>query len=299
MYPDEIVFGMTLYDIFILIGVIAAFFLADRMTVKRGFSVALQRIVIVAAFSCVVVGYASAVFFQALYNIPERGKFIIDGNTGATFLGGLIGGAVTFLLVYFLAGKRFCKDGEELKKFGEITNIGACCVPLAHAFGRIGCLTAGCCHGRETSAWYGITMYAYTTGGGEEVWHRVVPVQLYESAFLFLLAALLIAAFFGKLGGKRRPSLPLLPFYLVAYGVWRFLIEFARGDDRGATFIPFLTPSQFVSLVMIVGGAVWLALYFLKKRNTPPSGLSGRDGEEVFDRRESDSVPSEETFGNE
>ena len=56
MYPDTLFLGLTLYDIFILVGVVAAFLLADRMTVKSGFSVTLQKIVIVCALSCVIVG---------------------------------------------------------------------------------------------------------------------------------------------------------------------------------------------------------------------------------------------------
>ena len=59
MYPDTLFLGLTLYDIFILVGVVAAFLLADRMTVKSGFSVTLQKIVIVCALSCVIVGYGS------------------------------------------------------------------------------------------------------------------------------------------------------------------------------------------------------------------------------------------------
>lgn len=142
MYPHSLFLGLTLYDIFILVGVVAAFLLADRMTVKRGFSVSLQRIVIICALSAVIVGYGSAVLFQAFYNIAERGKFVIDANTGATFYGGLIGGAGAFLLVYFIAGKHFCKDNEAVKRFPDMLDIGACCIPLAHAFGRLGCLTA-------------------------------------------------------------------------------------------------------------------------------------------------------------
>ncbi|MFQ7078868.1 MAG: prolipoprotein diacylglyceryl transferase family protein [Christensenellaceae bacterium] len=195
----------------------------------------LQRIVIICALSAVIVGYGSAVLFQAFYNIAERGKFVIDANTGATFYGGLIGGAGAFLLVYFIAGKHFCKDNEAVKRFPDMLDIGACCIPLAHAFGRLGCLTAGCCHGRETDAWYGINMYNYTNGAGEEVWHRVVPIQLFESIFLFALAAVLIVLF-SKTG---KHKFPLMPLYCVGCGIWRFYRICARGR-RGNTFIPFL-----------------------------------------------------------
>lgn len=227
------------------------------MTVKSGFSVTLQKIVIVCALSCVIVGYGSAVLFQAFYNIKEEGKFVIDSGTGATFYGGLIGGAAAFLLIYFLAGRRFCKDNEAVKRFPDMLDIGACCVPLAHAFGRMGCLMAGCCHGAETDAWYGIPM---KIGG---VYKKMVPVQLFESIFLFILAAVLIVLFFKN---KGRHKFPLMPVYCIGYGIWRFFIEFARTDDRGNTFIPFLTPSQLIALLLIVVGVVYFLLWFFKLR---------------------------------
>lgn len=144
MYPHSLFLGLTLYDIFILVGVVAAFLLADRMTVKRGFSVSLQRIVIICALSAVIVGYGSAVLFQAFYNIAERGKFVIDANTGATFYGGLIGGAGAFLLVYFIAGKHFCKDNEAVKPFSRyaghrrvLHSAGACVRAIGLPYGGL------------------------------------------------------------------------------------------------------------------------------------------------------------------
>lgn len=282
---------LTLYELFILVGVLAAFLLADRMTQKRGFSVALQKIVIVAALAAVVLGYGSAVLFQAFYNFMETGRFEIVNNTGSTFYGGLIGGAAVFLLVYFLAGKRFCKEKEAVKKFPEMLNIGACCVPLAHAFGRIGCLMAGCCHGAETEAWYGINMYAYTIlSTGEEVWHRVVPVQLFESIFLFALAAVLIVLFYKNTGRKK---FPLMPVYCAGYGVWRFLIEFARADDRGATIVSFLTPSQLIALILIVVGVIYFSLWFFRRRKNASEGEALDPSGEAEAATESEGAPAD------
>jgi prolipoprotein diacylglyceryltransferase len=47
------------------------------------------------------------------------------------------------------------------------------------------------------------------------------------------------------------------------YGVWRFCFEFARQDDRGATIIPFLSPSQLVAILMILIAAAYLVLWYL------------------------------------
>lgn len=263
MYPQAV---LTLYDIFILIGVVAAFLLADRMTQKRGFSVELQRIVIICSLSAVVIGYGSAVLFQAFYNFMETGKFEIANDTGATFYGGLIGGVLAFLLIYFVMGKYRCKEKEAVKRFPDMLDIGACCVPLAHAFGRIGCFTAGCCHGKETTAWYGVKMWVEVANGKFD-WRTVVPIQLFESIFLFILAAALIVLFY-KNNGKHK--FPLMPVYCVGYGIWRFLIEFARADDRGATVVSFLSPSQLIALLLIVVGVVYFALWYFKWRKKTP-----------------------------
>ncbi len=254
MYPNELFLGMTLYDIFLLIGVIAAFVLADRLGIKRGFSVALQKTVIVGAFFCVVLGYFFAVLFQAFYNFLDGGAFEITQGTGATFFGGLLGGAGVFLFVWFVVAPRFCKDKEEPKKrFADILDIAAVCVPIAHAFGRVGCFFAGCCHGAETDGWWGVAM-----NGG-----KYVPVQLFESAFLFLLGGLLLWLFFKRTGDKR---LPLMPTYCLAYGVWRFFIEYARADERGATIVSFLSPSQLVAVLLIAVGIVYFVLFYRARK---------------------------------
>jgi phosphatidylglycerol:prolipoprotein diacylglycerol transferase len=50
--------------------------------------------------------------------------------------------------------------------------------------------------------------------------------------------------------------------YLIGYGIWRFLIEFVRGDieERGK-FIPGLTPSQFWAILMVIGGIAFFFIY--------------------------------------
>ena len=51
-----------------------------------------------------------------------------------------------------------------------------------------------------------------------------------------------------------------LPIYMAGYGAWRFFVEFARADDRGDTIVSFLSPSQLIAILMIVGG-VALAIF--------------------------------------
>ena len=133
-------------------------------------------------------------------------------------------------------------------------DIAACCIPLAHAIGRLGCFFAGCCHGKETDAWFGVKMLT------ENGWRTVVPVQLFEAIFLFAVAGILLWLFF-----KREKALPLMPIYCGFYGIWRFFIEYARADDRGASFISFLSPSQLTALLLIVIAIIYICLFIKKK----------------------------------
>lgn len=238
----------------ISIGIIACFLafghLADRLKLKGRF----QNMILLTGVASIAVGFVSAILFQALYNIDRDGGFEIVKNTGATFYGGLVGGAVTFLAVYFTLGGVIMKKGGDRdyhkKKFFDAAACVAPAIALAHGFGRLGCLFAGCCHGLPTDMWCGISMH------GSLGYQRYVPVQLFEALFLFFL--------FGVMFFRARKERSYnLPIYMSAYGVWRFVIEFARADYRGTIGFEALTPSQFIAILMVLGGA---AVFAVEKR---------------------------------
>ena len=256
MYPYAVVFGLSLYEIFLVTGLVAALFLGDSMGMKRGLSVALQKTLIFATIIAMLGGFFGAVFFQALYNYGATGIFTINSTTGMTFYGGLIVGAGLFLAVWFGLGKVLCKSDEPKKKFGVVADIAACVIPMAHGFGRLGCFFAGCCHGAKTDAWYGVRMH--TRNG----WQTVVPIQLFEALFLFALSAVLFFIFFRNL--KKEKQFPLLPIYCVVYGIWRFFIEYARADERGETIISFLSPSQLIAVVLFITGIAYFCVWYFK-----------------------------------
>jgi prolipoprotein diacylglyceryltransferase len=105
----------------------------------------------------------------------------------------------------------------------------------------------------------------FIEGSAERV--RVVPVQLYEALFLLALSAFLLWRFFR---GKRYE----MPTYMLTYGVWRFIAEYLRSDDRGQTIVDFLSPSQLVSVVLIVGGIALLVieLWIDRRKETRSAG---------------------------
>lgn len=286
MYPYKIFLDLTLYDILICVGIIVAFAVFGFLADKRKIKVRHQRLVVICGCVAIAVGLVSASFFQALYNIPERGGFEFlfkigeDGklqlvNTGITFYGGIIGGVAAFLLIYFIAGKLIYKNTDTPRYHNEhFFSVASAAIPaltLAHSIGRIGCLTAGCCHGAPTDAWYGIVMHIGNTS------QKYVPTQLFEAVFLLLLAAFL---FINSLEGKRYN----LPLYMSIYGAWRFVIEYLRADYRGSVGIDALTPSQLIAIIMILGA---IGVFFLERWYS--GKLSERYPREI--EKESEIVP--------
>lgn len=149
---------------------------------------------------------------------------------------GIIGG----LAIFSLAIKRYRLD------IWKHLNLIAPFVCFAHAWGRLGCFSAGCCHGQPTSSFLGMHFHPTSPANGQFGDAPLHATQLYEAALLLALGWILI---------NRCPPAMRFAYYTLAYGCGRFLLEFIRGDDRGAIFnITILSPSQILSLGYIAFG---------------------------------------------
>ncbi len=267
MYPYQLFAGLDLYSLLLALGVFCAMLLIRVQGDWRGYSAKLQNLLIWNTVAAVILGYGSSVLFQAFYNYMDDGVFEIVRNTGATFYGGLIGGAAMFIILYFVAGHFLIPNGEHKARFRETSDLAAACIAGAHGFGRLGCLMAGCCHGARTDAWYGVMMHIPGDNFDGKV--KVIPVQLYEAVFLLALCALLLLLF----KQKRRYQMPI---YMITYAVWRFIAEMLRADDRGATVVDFLSPSQLISVLLLAGGLVLLGIeLYLDERNAKRAAAEG------------------------
>ena len=251
MYPYELFLGLDLYTILMAAGFLAGLILFRVLSDRAKISAGVQNLCIVAALVALVGGYFAAVFTQAIYNAIESGHFSLSSDTGATFYGGILGGIGIFLAIYAIGGRFRLPAGEAKRELPSVFNIGICGVALGHGIGRIGCLFAGCCHGQKTDAWYGIW--------NADLGVKTVPTQLFEAMFLFALCGFLV---WRQLRGKTQN----MALYLILYGVWRFGIEFFRADDRGKTIVPFLTPSQFVSILLIAVGVFLLCRAEIRRK---------------------------------
>ena len=242
MYPN--LFGIEGFSMaaMIFLGVIAAavlFFIYLHKTDKEISDIDLLVVVI----STILFGIIFAILFE---NIYEAIKSSVNGlypkwTWGMTFYGGLFGGVLTFILTY-----RFYYLRHNVPIFDEILKIVPASIALGHGFGRIGCFLSGCCYGIETHTSIDVYFPIHH--------HSYLPTQLFEMGFLFLLAGVLAFLAFKKI--TNYTSI----IYMISYGVFRFVIEFFRGDERGQ--LAGLSPSQYWCIIMVLGS---IPLYFYLK----------------------------------
>lgn len=114
---------------------------------------------------------------------------------------------------------------------------------------RLGCFLQGCCYGVRSEKFglrfsEGSIVYHAQVADGRIVrgdpMAPVVPAQLFEALFLFALL-------FWSLREMRRGNASIFLRAIIAYSVFRFVIEFVRADPARNYFGPFST-SQWVAV---------------------------------------------------
>lgn len=248
MYPVFHIFGIhvSTYSLFMFIGVVAYvilfFILTKREKVER---VSLNRMLFISVVGFIVLG-VSALIFNSIFHSIERGEIVIGG---ITWLGGIIG-LYPFMIFAF---HKFVPQAK-----GQAVAYFSIVIPgivLGHAFGRLGCFFGGCCYGKVTDSIFGVVFpegssaaLTYPAEDGRSL--PVYPTQLFEAAFEFVLFIVMMIT--RKKTGKYSAQI-----YMLSYGIFRFLIEFLRGDDRGSTGF-FLSPAQFFCIIMLVFGVLMI-----------------------------------------
>jgi len=241
MRNELISFGpvtVTGFGVMVAIGVLACFILVDYRAKKQGLD---ADLIFDVGMISLLVGLISS---KLLYIVLDMPNIIRKGalwssliGSGYVVYGGLIGGVLTGLLL--LRRKK--------APFLPYFDLAAPSIAIAQAFGRLGCLVAGCCYGFTTDTRLGI-IYEHSKIAPNGV--RLFPTQILSSLgnFVILFILLWYAAQKPKTG--RVGAL-----YIILYAVGRFLVEYLRNDRRGE--VGFLSLSQFISVVMLIPG-IWL-----------------------------------------
>jgi phosphatidylglycerol:prolipoprotein diacylglycerol transferase len=127
---------------------------------------------------------------------------------------------------------------------------------LGHAIGRVGCFAAGCCYGKPTQAFWGVTFNSPLAHAwvGTPLGVALEPTQLFEAAVE--LANFFILTWMFK---HRKFEGQVFGSYLFLYGVARYFLEFLRDDPgRGEVFGGIMTGTQLISICLVItGGVIW------------------------------------------
>ena len=203
------------YGFLIAIGFLLAVAVIKRLAARSGLDV---EKVLDLTFWCLAIGFVGA---RLLFVITRFDSFMEDPVSifkvwegGLVFFGGPLA-AVPFAVWYLRKHKL------------QLWRVMDSMVPglvIAHAFGRFGCLAAGCCYGKPTGSDWGIKLYSELVDKALQG-VPLHPTQLYESTSLLIL-------FFGLLQvfKKRVFDGQVTLVYFMAYPIIRSIIEVFRGD---------------------------------------------------------------------
>ena len=236
------------YGLMYLIGFACAFWMANRACDKSNCVWTREQAsdLLFAGFMGVILGgRIGYVFFYQFPTFIDNPMYLFRiWEGGMSFHGGVLG-VLTAIIIYAKRHQR------------SILSVGDFIVPLLPVglgAGRIGNFINSELWGRVTDSPFGVIFH----NAGPLPRH---PSQLYEFALegvvLFIILILFIR--------KPKPAGSVAGLFLLGYGTFRFIIEFAREPDAQLGLLTFnMSMGQLLSLPMIIIGSA-LMFYAYKK----------------------------------
>jgi phosphatidylglycerol---prolipoprotein diacylglyceryl transferase len=207
------------------------------------------------AFAALVGGLVGSRLYYVVQHWSTAQHHLLSSlfsGSGLVWYGGLIGGAICVI-----AWARW-------RGLLSLALLDLASVPLAmgYAIGRIGCQVSG---DGDYGRWCMHAGVAVTCAGSKLPWAmsypngtvptppgvKVQPTPIYETVSMAL-----VAWWLWRMRDRFRPG-ALFAFYLVLSGIERLLVEFLRRNKR---ILIGLTAPQLESIVLIIGGLIWLEL---------------------------------------
>ena len=160
-------------------------------------------------------------------------------------------GAVVLVIVVAIGAHYIGADAWLLfVSFG----VGSC---FTHVIGRMRCLVQGCCHGRESSLFLGIS-YQHPLTRPVRL-SSLFGVPLHPTALYSLLWMILVGVVLIRLWAISAPLQFIAGTYFVLVGLGRFVEEHFRGEPQ-TLVIAGLRLYQWLAIVFVIGGAVLMIL---------------------------------------
>jgi phosphatidylglycerol:prolipoprotein diacylglycerol transferase len=226
------------HDAFTILALLVGLALYYRELARRGWLetrivwISLAAIVTGAIGARTITAWEHVEYYKALDGVPLS---LAIENSGKSLIGALAGGYLGTVLAK--------------RAFGYTRSTGDCyvlAIPVATAIGRIGCFLSELPLGTPTTLPWGVSVSAEAAAafarcpGCELPMH---PSMLYEIVFNLVAVAVIV---------RYRRRVPVvgdtLKLYLLAAGIFRFLVEFVRGNEPQALG---LTGPQWVLIPLV------------------------------------------------
>ncbi len=241
-------FNLYTYGLFVALGFMTAVWVSQKNTAPHGI---LPETITDIFFVILVSAILGARLLYVLINFDDYRNNWLDifkiWNGGLVFFGGFLG-AVAASVLYF-----------QMKKFNtwKMADLIAPGIALGHAVGRLGCFFAGCCYGKTCDLPFAVKFTNPESLAPIGVYLH--PTQIY-SVFSNLLL------FFILLWVQKKKKFNGMVFltYIMLYSLFRFIVEFFRGDFRGNFIFDFISMSQGIGLMVF-----FIALILLIKLSRP------------------------------
>ena len=220
------IFGISSYSFFVLLGIAIGLVFYWLNARSKNDKTDGAIVIVASALIFGIIGSKIPLLFE--------GKGLAEILTGKSIVGGLVGG---------MFGVIFIKKLFKIKL--KLGNIIAPSVALGMTVGRLGCFFEGCCYGI-------VAPWGIDFGDGL----LRLPTQLFESAFHLIAFALLVYY-------KNKVKTPgiLFKLYLLAYFIFRFLMEFIREN-------PILCCGMSIYQIICGLGIVYIGIIlWRRKRN--------------------------------
>jgi phosphatidylglycerol:prolipoprotein diacylglycerol transferase len=195
--------------------------------------------------------FGYVLFYKPAYYLANPSEILAVWKGGMAFHGGLLGVILAMAVFAWVRKKRFF----------EVTDLVAPCVPTGLACGRIGNFINGELWGRAADASLPWAM-AFPQSGSDTLARH--PSQLYQ----FLMEGLLLFVilwFYGKTrSAHHRADGSVIwgrvsGLFLIGYGVFRFIAEYFREPDSFLGLLALnLSMGQWLCVPMVVAGmGIW------------------------------------------
>lgn len=237
-------FSIHSFGLLIAIGLIAFVWLASRHPWRKKLVNENQFINIICI--SIVIGVLGGRILYVITEWESIGSFFeifALWRGGFSLLGSIL--AIALVLPLYLKSQRI-----PVLPFFDLLALFA---PLLQAIARIGCFFAGCCYGLPTVLPWAV-VYQESDAIGP-VCIGLHPAQLYSAGLLLVI--FLVLYFIVQHRVTRAGQ--LLCIYLMLSSAERFIIDFFRGDQEFASYLPsFFSLHQYIALGIFVFASVFL-----------------------------------------